>query len=90
MWKKVSIFDVSMEEMVEMCENVYYRIVRDLEVDENKSWDLEDFENVFEMSVEEGMEIGRRIDEEIEVLERVLKEVRKNREIVKKIVEEKE
>lgn len=89
MWKKVSMFDVSVEESIEMMKNVYYRVVNWLEIDENKSWDMGDMlglDNLCEVEVSGLEDMVKRIDEDIEVLERVLENVREIRgEYVKEI-----
>lgn len=89
MWKKVSMFDVSVEESVEMMKDVYYRVVNWLEIDENESWDMGDMlglDSLCEVEVSGLEDMVKRIDEDIEVLERVLKNVREIRgEYVKEI-----
>jgi len=90
MWKKVSMFDVSMEESVEMMKNVYYRVVNWLEIDENKSWDMGDMlglDNLCEVEVSGGLDdeglvsVLKGMREEIEVLRRVLKNVEEIEEV---------
>lgn len=81
MWKKVSMFDVDMVERNEKrVEDVYYRLVDWLEVDEDGMWNEGDVDWLEDMKREDWIEEIEKNDEEIEVLERVLEEVKKVRE----------
>lgn len=78
MWKKVSMFDVSVEESVEMMKDVYYRVVNWLEIDENENWDMGDMyglEMIGELNEKELVEELKNLREEIEVMKRVVKNV---------------
>lgn len=81
MWKKVSMFDVDLIERNEKrVENVYYRLVDWLEVDEDRMWNEGDVDYVGDMKKEDWLKEIEKNDEEIEVLERVLEEVKNVRE----------
>ena len=88
MWKKVSMFD---ENLVERCEkskeNVYYRLVDYLEIDEDNMWREGDIDYLEDMKKEDWENDIKNNEEEIEVLERVLKEVKMEMEWNKRMLE---
>lgn len=88
MWKKVSMFDENLVERGKKREeNVYYRLVDYLEIDEYNMWREGDIDYLEDMKKEDWENNIRKNEEEIEVLERVLKEVKLEMEWNKRMLE---
>ncbi|MDD2255248.1 MAG: hypothetical protein PHT97_10905 [Methanoculleus sp.] len=91
MWKKVSMVD---ENLVERCkkreENVYYRLVDYLEIDEDNMWREGDIDYLEDMKKEDWENNIEKNEEEIEVLERMLKEIKMEMEWNKRMLEKME
>lgn len=88
MWKKVSMFDENLVERGRKREeNVYYRLVDYLEIDEYNMWREGDIDYLEDMKKEDWENNIRKNEEEIEVLERVLKEVKLEMEWNKRMLE---
>ena len=91
MWKKVSMFDENLVERSEKRkENVYYRLVDYLEIDEDRMWREGDIDYLGDMKKEDWENDIKKNEEEIEVLERVLKEVKMMMEWNKRMLEKME
>lgn len=91
MWKKVSMFDENLVERGRKREeNVYYRLVDYLEIDEYNMWREGDIDYLEDMKKEDWENSIKKNEEEIEVLERVLKEVKLEMEWNKRMLEKKE
>lgn len=91
MWKKVSMFDENLVERGKKSEeNVYYRLVDYLEIDEYNMWREGDIDYLEDMKKEDWENNIRKNEEEIEVLERVLKEIKMEMDWNKRMLEKDE
>ena len=78
------MFDVSVEESIEMMKDVYYSVVNWLEIDEENVWDMGDMiglDVIGELNEKELVEELKNLREEIEVMRRVLKNVEEIEEV---------
>lgn len=91
MWKKVSMFDENLVERGRKREeNVYYRLVDYLEIDEYNMWREGDIDYLEDMKKEDWENSIKKNEEEIEVLERVLKEIKMEMDWNKRMLEKDE